>query len=154
VTSLNLSAPDATSLPASAFPTPADVYVCDKCGRDVTKHLHRGQAHVWKPVGPNRYQCRFGQKYLTGAMEWDQLGEWERKRRIGQTVGLGILCSAAFSIVGLVVYLALHRSKAALICASAIAALPFLLMNVPFWLDVAASVWRTRVGTSGSTPGF
>jgi hypothetical protein len=105
-------------------------------------------------MGPNRYQCKCGQKYLTGAMEWDQLGEWERKRRIGQTVGLGILCSAAFSIVGLVVHLALHRSKAALICASAITALPFLLMNVPFWLDVAASVWRTRVGSSGSTPGF
>jgi hypothetical protein len=79
MTSLNLSAPHPTTLSASAFPTSADVYLCDKCGRDVTKHLHRGQAHVWKPIDPNRYQCRCGEKYLIGATEWDHLGEWERK---------------------------------------------------------------------------
>jgi hypothetical protein len=69
----------------------------------------------------------------------DHLGQWERKRRVGQTLGLGILCSLAFSIVGLVVYLSLHRSKSARIGASAITALPFRLMNVPFWFEVAAS---------------
>jgi len=26
-------------LHASEFPEPADVYVCDKCGRDITSHL-------------------------------------------------------------------------------------------------------------------
>jgi hypothetical protein len=150
MTSLNLSTSSPTTLPASAFPTSADVYVCGKCGRDLTKHLHRGQAHVWKPMGPNRYQCRCGEKYRTGATEWDHLSEWERKRRIGQILGLGILCSVAFSIVGLVVYLGLHRSKGALISASAITALPFLLMNVPFWFEVAASVWRTRISSRAS----
>jgi hypothetical protein len=57
-------------------------------------------------------------------------------------------CAPWFSIIGLVAYFGLHRSKGALIGALAITALPFLLMNVPFWFEVAASVWRTRVGSS------
>ena len=151
MTSLNLSAPSPTTLPASVFPAPADVYVCDKCGRDVTKYLHRGHAHVWQPMGPNRYHCQCGEKYLTGAAEWDYLGEWERKRRIRQTLGIGIFFSVLFSIVGLVVYLALHHSKGTLIGALALTAFPFLLVNVPFWLQVAVSIWRTRVGSSATS---
>ena len=150
MTSLNLFAPNPTKLPASAFPSPADTYVCDKCGEDITRYLRPGQAHVWKPMGPERYLCHCGQKYLTGATEWDHLGEWERKRRVGQTLGLGILFSAPFSVIGLVAYLALHRSKAALIGALAITALPFLLILVPFCLQVGASMWRTRIGSSTS----
>jgi len=54
MTSLNLFAPNPTKVPASAFPSPADVYVCDKCGRDITKYFRRGQAHAWKPMRPER----------------------------------------------------------------------------------------------------
>ena len=99
-------------------------------------------------MGPNRYQCQCGEKYLSGASEWDYLGEWERKRRIRQTLGIGTFLSLPFSMIGLVVHLALHHSKGALIGGTVLAALPFLLVNVPFWLQVAASIWRTRVGSS------
>jgi len=141
---LNLFAPSPTTLPASAFPIPADRYVCDKCGTDITKHLRRGQAHVWKPMGPERYLCQCGQKYLTGATEWDHLGDWERKNRIRQTLGISVLSS----IIGLLGYLALRRSNGALIGALVIAILPVLLVHTPFWLGVAMSMWRTRIGTS------
>jgi len=98
-------------------------------------------------MGPERYLCRCGQKYLTGATEWDHLGDWERRRRVGQTFGLALLFSVAFAVPGLVVYLALYRSRGALIAALVIAGLPFVVL-VPFCLKVAASMWRTRIGTS------
>src|SRR5712691_3427119 len=101
---LNLDVPHKTQLPASAFPTRADVYVCEKCGRDITRHLQAGQAHVWEPMGPERYRCRCGQTYLTGATEWDHLGDWERKRRVSQTTGLAFLFSVVLSVPGCVVY--------------------------------------------------
>ena len=149
---LNLDAPKKTQLPASAFPTRADVYVCDKCGRKITKHFRPGQAHVWKPMGAERYRCRCGQLYLTGATEWDHLGNWERKRRVNQTSGLTLLFSVALSVPGFLVYLAFHRSRGALIAGLVTTALPFVLV-VPFWLEVVASMWRTRIGSvsSGST---
>ena len=49
-------------LRASQFPEPADVYVCDKCGRDITVHLYSGRAHVQILLRPSRYVCRCGQK--------------------------------------------------------------------------------------------
>ena len=148
---LNLTPSTFTTLPASAFPTPADAYVCDKCDRDITKHLHRNQAHVWLAMGPNRYQCVCGQKYLTGAREWDHLGEWERKRRARQTLELGTLFSAPFLALGLLIYLTMSPSKGVLIGVFALSACPFLLMNLPFWVSVAASIWRTRVGSSNKS---
>src|SRR5262249_61613352 len=36
---------DRSQLPASKFPEHADVYICDRCGRDITSHHHRGRAH-------------------------------------------------------------------------------------------------------------
>jgi hypothetical protein len=101
-------------------------------------------------MGPERFECLCGQKYLTGATEWDHLGDWERRRRLGQIFGLGILFSAFFLVPGLVVYFALHRSRTAFITASCIAALPFSLMFVPFSFEVAASMWRTRMSNTGS----
>jgi DNA-directed RNA polymerase subunit RPC12/RpoP len=106
--SLNLGSRPLIRLPASAFPSRADLYVCDKCGRDITKHLHPGRAHAWAPMGSERYACSCGQKYLTGATEWDHLGGHGRKRRVRDTFGLGVLFSAMSSIPGLLVYLALH----------------------------------------------
>jgi hypothetical protein len=136
---------------ASAFPNRASIYKCDDCERDITKYLHPGKAHVWRAMGPERFQCSCGRKYLTGATEWDHLGNWERHNRISQTVGLGVLFSAMASILGFLVYLVFHFglgcNEAATI-AVGIAALPFVLMQVTFWPFVAASVWRTRVGKS------
>jgi hypothetical protein len=92
--SLNLGARPLVKLPASAFPDRADIYVCDKCGRDITRHFRPGQAHVWAPMGPERCLCLCGERYLTGAKEWDHFSDWERNRRVGDTLGLGILFSA------------------------------------------------------------
>ncbi len=52
------------------------------------------------------------QEYRTGATEWDDLGKWERKRRIAEVLELSIVFCVPFSIIGLVAYFALHRSKA------------------------------------------
>jgi hypothetical protein len=139
-----------TQLPASAFPKPADVYVCDDCGRDITRRFRPGRAPVWKPMGTEIFECLCGQKYLTGATEWDHLGDWERRRRLEQIFGLGILFSAFFLVPGLVVYFTLHRPRTAFITAFCIAALPFSLMFVPFSLEVAASMWRMRTSGTGS----
>jgi hypothetical protein len=145
------SSPQLDVLAASAFPKRADIYKCDDCERDITKYLHPGRAHVWRAMGPERFQCTCGRIYLTGATEWDHLGDWERRNRISQTIGLGILFSAMASILGLLVYLVFYFGfgcKEAAITALSIAVLPFVLMQVTFWPFVAASIWRTRVGTS------
>lgn len=140
------------TLPASAFPKRANVYTCDECNRDVTKYLRPGKAHVWKQMGPERFQCLCGRRYVTGATEWDHLGDWERRHRISQTFGLGIFLSAIASILGLAVYLFLYFvfecKQGAAVVALGIAVLPFVLMQVTFWPLVAASMWRTRVGRS------
>ena len=96
------------TLPASSFPERADVYVCDKCARGVTKRFRLRQSHSWTPVGPTRFVCRCGQRYLTGAIEWDHLGLWERHRRVWQTLVLGVFLSGMFSIFGILIYLALR----------------------------------------------
>ena len=144
MTTLNLADKTRTTLPASAFPNSADIYVCDNCGRDITKHLHSGRAHVWRNMGPNRYECLCGQRYLTGATEWDHLGEWERRRRSRETLWLGILSSTPFLLVGLLIYLAVKHSTGTLIGISAFVVCPFLVVNLPFWFKVAGSIWRTR----------
>jgi hypothetical protein len=142
----------AETLPASAFPERADVYVCDKCGRDVTKHFHPSQSHTWAPMGPARFVCRCGQTYVTGAIEWDHLGPSERRRRVRQTLGIGVLLSAMFSILGVLAYLALRflfdLRKAGFIVALFITAVPFVWLQLDFWPAVVASMWRTRAGSS------
>ena len=134
-----------TRLPASAFPEPAEEYFCDKCERDITKHLHRHGGHGLRMVGREHYLCHCGQKYLTGATEWVHLG-WERKLHIRSTFGESIVVSVLFAIVGFAIYFGFGRSRAALIVAGVITALPFLLMQAAFWLEVAASIRRTRTG--------
>ena len=99
-------------------------------------------------MGRETFVCECGQRYQTGATEWDHFGDNERSNRVGQTVGVGLLFSAMFSIVGLIAYLVLHFAfgfqKAAILTAMALAALPFVLMQITFWLGVVASIWRTR----------
>jgi len=140
-----------TQLPASRFPEPADVYVCDKCGTDVTEHLHRGLAHVWRPLGPSRYTCRCGQKYLSGTVEWDSLSDWEKRLRLRQIVGVLILIA-----VPLAGFMFLLRSTVAhggivLPALCVVAAFPSILLLLAFvafvleGFEVVASLWRTRV---------
>lgn len=127
----------------------ADAYVCAGCGRDITRHFHRGQAHVWQAVGPQGYVCRCGRRWLTGAVEWDHLSDWDRRGRIRGLVGLSILFTAAFAVPGLLVDLVLRRWRAAPIAGLAVAFLPAALLCAAFWLEVGASIWRTRTGWKG-----
>ena len=139
------------TLPASSFPDRADVYVCDKCGRDITKHFRPSRSHACGPMGCETYRCLCGQRYRTGATEWGHLGDWERSRRIRETAGLGGPQSAMFSVPGFLAYLVLHfvfgLREGALATGLVITALPFSLMQITFWPGVVASMWRTRVGT-------
>ena len=150
--SLNLTSRPLTKLPASAFPSRADVYVCDTCGRDVTKQLRPHRGHAWTPMGPERFLCPCGQKHLTGATEWDHFSERNRKQRVRQILGLGVLFSLLFSILGLLAYLVLHfvfgLKEGAFATGLVIAALPFFFVQITFWPYVVASMWRTRFATS------
>jgi hypothetical protein len=103
-------------------------------------------------MGPERYLCRCGQKYLTGAIEWDHLGEWERANRVRETFVLGVVFSAMSFLLGFLAYLILYFTfglrQEALVIWLVITALPFVLMQITFWPDVAFSMWRTRCRTS------
>lgn len=138
-------------LRASQFPQPADAYVCDMCGRDITAQHHRSSAHVWRPLGPLRCVCPCGQEYLSGAVEWDNLSDWEKRQRSAQTSGLLIICSAALVGFAILVYLALARHNTVLLILSALAVIPssmFFGMLIALLLDafhIAASAWRTRI---------
>jgi hypothetical protein len=83
-------------LRASEFPEPADASVCDKWGRDITVYLHRGHAHVRMPLGPSRYVCRCGRKYLSGTAEWDDLSDWDKRQRLPD-IGLAVIVSVALT---------------------------------------------------------
>jgi hypothetical protein len=101
-------------------------------------------------MGPERYSCRCGEKYRTGATEWIHLGERERQKRIQETAAMGFLFSLLISILSVPAYLVLrfafHRSREALAIGLLITTFPFFLIVLQLALDVAASVWRTRSG--------
>ena len=140
------------TVPARVFPEHADVYVCDKCARDVTKHFPPHQPNTWAPMGPKTFVCRCGQRYLTGAIEWDHLRASERRSRVWQTIWIGTFLSAMFSILGILAYLVLRflfgLREAGFFVALFIVALPFVSLQITFWPQVLASMWRTRVGQS------
>jgi hypothetical protein len=142
--------------PASDFPERANIYVCDNCGTDITKHFRPGQSHVWRPMGPERYQCLCGKKYLTGAAEWDDFSRWERSGRIRYTLGMGLTFSTMISVLGLMVYLVLKFAfgvrAGAVGTGLIITALPFCLMQFAFWPSVFASMWRTRIASRVEIP--
>ena len=142
----NLS-PRKTQLPASAFPERADIYVCDDCKKDITRHFSRGKAHSWTPMGRETYTCACGRRYQTGAVEWNHLSEWERTRRIRQAHVLGLLFSAMTAVAALILYvfsLTLFHWKGAALAAIVLTAVPFLLSVGIFWAGVGASKLRTR----------
>jgi hypothetical protein len=140
------------TLPASGFPERADAYICDKCARDVTKYFRLHQSHSWTPMGPARFVCRCGQRYLTGAIEWDHLGLPERRRRVRQTLVLGVFLSGMFSTFGILVDFAFRflfdLREAGFLIAVFITAAPFVWLQMTFWPEVLASMWRTRVERS------
>src|SRR3954468_14606453 len=115
-------------LPASEFPAPADAYLCDTCGKDITRHLHAGRSHVLRPLGPLRYMCQCGQKYLSGAVEWDHLDDWEKRKRMAD-VGLAIILLVGLALFSLLGYVAFIRRSVLLACVWAAAA----LFSVPLW---------------------
>lgn len=147
--SMNLTPRSLLTLPVSAFPDRADVYVCDKCGTDATKLLRPRISHSWSPMGPERFRCDCGETYLTGATEWDHFGGFERSKRAGDTIGGGFLLSVVFCVLGLVPYVILRFAfgsrEAALWTWLVITATPFVAIQVSFWPGVFASMWRTRI---------
>lgn len=146
---LALKQPPVLKRPASEFPEAADVYVCDKCGRDITRHLHHGRAHVRRPLGPVRYSCRCGQVYISGATEWDYLSNWEKRQWLKEVPLIFIFLAILAGCVSLV-YFGVARRDVVLIVLS-FAAAPvgivsfrlFIIMSaIPF--QIAASLLRTR----------
>ena len=98
-------------------------------------------------MGAQRYVCRCGRKWLSGKVEWDHLGDWERKRRLGETLLLSVLSSVASAATASVIYFALHAigiGGGAFLTAIVIAVLPAVLIILPFVFHVAASILRTR----------
>lgn len=135
---------------ASRFPEPADVYVCDQCGRDITEHLHQGRPHVWRPLGPARYTCICGAKYITGALEWDTLSRWEKTNRLRQSIGLLLILGIILSLIVAVLYFAFTRGGVFLTVLAILAVIPaflFLTLVAGTALDllgIVSSIWRTR----------
>jgi hypothetical protein len=149
---LNLdSRPPTKQLPASEFPDhPADVYVCDKCGRDITAHLHRGRAHVRPPLGTTRFTCLCGQRYLSGATEWDYLSDWSKRQWL-MDVGPAAILSATLALFSILIYFAALHHSTILFAFLAIALLfslrlfPLFIAILAVPLEIIASLWRTRV---------
>jgi hypothetical protein len=145
---LNLSPRPKTQLPASAFPNQADEYFCDQCRRKVTQYLRPRQAHVWTPMGPERFICKCGEKYLTGATEWDHIGARERKRRHRDNFFLTLLLSTLLCILILSFALPIghifHRVHAAIVAVATLECILLAASEVTFWFSPAKSMWRTR----------
>ncbi len=100
-------------------------------------------------MGPEGFRCDCGERYRTGATEWDHFGDFERSKRAGDTIGVGILLSVMFCVVGLIPFLvlrfALESREAALWTWLAITVLPFVGIQISFWPEVFRSMWRTRI---------
>jgi hypothetical protein len=140
-----------STLPASRFPEAADVYVCDKCGRDITERLYRGRPHVWRPLGPARYVCICSAKYVTGATEWDNLSDWEKSNRLRQSIGLLVILGLILTAIGTLVYVTLARGGFVLTVLTLLSASPAVVCLALFLgtaldlIEIIASVFRTRV---------
>jgi len=102
-------------------------------------------------MGPTRFTCRCGKKYVSGAIEWDHLGDRERRRRIRETLLFGVFFSVMFSIPAGLIYLffrfLLDLRRAGFLVACIVILLPFALMQATFWPAVVASMWRTRAAS-------
>jgi O-antigen/teichoic acid export membrane protein len=80
-------------------------------------------------------------------MEWDDLGDWERRRRISLTFGLGMIFSIIFSVFAAAVYFVLrllHLPRLALATALVMIAFPFVGIMAHFCIEILLSKWRTH----------
>jgi hypothetical protein len=147
---MNLTSRPIVRLPANDFPARADEYFCPSCGRDVTKQVRARQSHSWTPLGPMRFTCPCGQKYLTGAIEWDHLGRYQRLRRVRmvllESVCLSILSSIPASLFYVALRFVFDLRRVGSTVAWLIIFLPFVLVQLTFWFGVLASIRRTRFG--------
>jgi hypothetical protein len=137
--------------PASEFPERAEVYVCDICGRDITKQLPRDHAHASQILGAPFYTCLCGQKYRTGLQEWDSMSpadHWNFLLRAvvpGSLMGLPLI-----GFIFLVRSTYLHPGYL-LLAICVVAAVPSFVFAIFFTIaglegmDIFASLWRTRV---------
>jgi len=146
---LNLTA---KSLPASQFPEPAQNYLCDNCGRDITRHLHVGQAHLRRPLGPVWYTCRCGKKYISGAVEWDQLAEGERRAEISDIVLFTLisLLPAAIATAIVLYEVRIHNNRelhVSLGIGAAVASFLLLWLFVVLVLVPLFQIWASLVRT-------
>jgi len=138
-------------LVASRFPERADKYVCDNCGADVTEHLHQHAGHSAPPCGPTRYVCGCGRTYLTGAVEWDDLGPRERRKRFIDLFGVGSVLFVVFWIfgipAGLISYFLLHNARVGIVVGVVVAAVPGLVFPIAEGVGILRSMMRTRFRT-------
>jgi len=141
----------AKQLPASRFPERADVYLCDKCGTDITRLLHPGRAHAWRTLGPSRFNCRCGQEFVSGAAEWDDLSSWEKQYRLSSLFAPFVVSGAPLASFGYLIYLAVVRRSVILKVLSVVLAIPaavFLALFAAFLVDgleIVGSLYRTRI---------
>ena len=142
-----------TQFPASAFPRRADTYVCDKCGADLTKYLRPHSGHGWAPYGTERYVCTCGTCYLTGAMEWDNLGPRQRRSRLVSLLGTSLVFFVVFWIyalpAGLIAYFMLRTVKAGLVVGLVVAIVPALVIPILEVSGILRSIIRTRFRSAG-----
>jgi len=141
---LNLSARSKKRLPVTTVPEWAEEYFCDNCGLDVTKQVRRQQSHSWQPMGAERFRCTCGHAWLTGAAEWDHLSDREKRNRVNGLIVLNIVSIFFASIVALAGYF-LSANAGVALDAGLVALFLFLLFQLRSWVDLFASIWRTRV---------
>jgi hypothetical protein len=146
----SLNEVSAGSLPASRFPERAGAYLCDKCGKDITKNFYVRKGHGTPRLGPPTFYCEFGERYLSGTREWDQLGTNEQRTtlrflRISAILTLPFFISLAALVAGIY-----EHNRTLMILGTVLTVLTsplsiFLAFCSLEIRDIAASIYRTRV---------
>lgn len=147
---LGLTDTSSGSMPASRFPERASAYFCDKCGEDITGRFHVRRGHGGMPLGPPIFYCACGERYLSGAREWDQLRSHEKRSEL---VGLAAsaLLGTPFAASVVAAALGIHSHNSWLFFAAIALAILTSPLSVALWLcflgvrDLAASLCRTGV---------
>lgn len=102
-----------------------------------------------QPIGPMRYTCACGKKYLTGATEWDYLSEWD-KRQWRSDVGTAMILLVLLLVPIALGFAARHRHGAILLAILVVVSIPSLVLlrllglTLLGFVDISRSVWRTR----------
>jgi len=147
---LGLNEAASGSLPASRFPERATAYFCDKCGEDITENFYVRRGHGGTPLGPATFNCDCGERYLSGAREWDDQLPGERRRSL-RTLGIIALFAVPFAVSLSAAVLGIREQNKALTIAGAVMTVitaPFAVVLAPCFVevrDIAASIYRTRI---------